>query len=200
LGVLYLSDEFGRSILELLKKEFERTGGITKAEAYDSKETDFKEHITRLKDTEAIYAVGFTSHLTNVFKQLREENFRGSILGPSTATLPVVRSISEANGVYVAAPIIYNPNFLFAQEVKKKYEDRYGKPFNHYAATGYDFMKILAGLLEDKEISRQSVKRVLEEGFMYSGIFGSLDVKPGEHDIIFPLYPAEIVDGEVRYR
>ena len=47
---------------------------------------------------------------------------------------------------------------------------------------------------------REGVKRVLEEGFIYSGVFGSLEVKAGEHDISFPLYPAQIVDGKVQYR
>jgi ABC-type branched-subunit amino acid transport system substrate-binding protein len=105
----------------------------------------------------------------------------------------------EANGAYVAAPIIYNPNFLFAKEVKEKYETKYGKPFDHYAANGYDFVKLLAGLLEEQELSRERVRRLFEEGFVYSGVFGDLDVKPGEQDITFPLHPAQIVDGEVKY-
>jgi len=57
----------------------------------------------------------------------------------------------------------------------------------------------LSGLLKDKEVSRESVKSLLESGFIYSGVFGSIDVKPGEHDITFPLHPAQIVDGEVKY-
>jgi len=51
----------------------------------------------------------------------------------------------------------------------------------------------------DKEVSRESVKNLLEGGFMYHGVFGELDVKPGEHDITFPLHPAQIVDGKLKY-
>lgn len=199
LGILYLNDDYGTSVFKLLKKEFEGTGGTVISEAFESDESDYKEQIAKLKDMEAIYAVGFDSHLKNVFKQLKKENFSEFILGPATATLPSVRNIPEANGVYVAAPIIYNPNFLFAKEVKKRYEAKYNKPFNHYAANGYDFVKLLAGLLEDKEISRESVKSLLEDGFMYPGVFGNLDVKRGEHGIAFPLDTAQIVDGEVEY-
>jgi ABC-type branched-subunit amino acid transport system substrate-binding protein len=99
----------------------------------------------------------------------------------------------------VSAPTVYNPKYLFAKEFMEKYGSRYNKPFNHYAANGYDMLKLLAGLLEDKEISRQSVRNLLEEGFIYSGVFGTLDIKPGERDLNFPLYPAQIVDGRVKY-
>jgi hypothetical protein len=53
--------------------------------------------------------------------------------------------------------------------------------------------------LEDEEVSRERMKSLLEQGFIYPGVFGDLDVKPGEHDIVFPLHPAQIVDGEVKY-
>ncbi len=199
LGILYQTDEFGRSVFELLKDEFEKIGGTVKSEPFELKEVDYKDQIANLKDMEAIYAVGFASHQKNVFRRLREENFQGLILGSSGASGPEVTSMPEANGVYVAAPVIFNPNFLFAKELKEKYEAKHNKPFTQYAANGYDFVKLLAGLLEDKEISRKSVKSVLEEGFMYSGVFGSIDVKAGEHDIIFPLHPAQIVDGTLKY-
>jgi len=87
-------------------------GRTVKSEAFEPKEVDYKEQIAKLKDMEAIYAVGFESRLKNVFRQLREKNFRGFILGATGASGPNVTSMPEANGAYVAAPIVYNPNFL----------------------------------------------------------------------------------------
>ncbi len=199
LGILYQNDEYGTPIYESLEREFKRNGGTVRSEAFNPEKFDYKKQITNLKDMEAIYAVCFAPHLKNVFRQLREENFRGFILGSAGAACSEVTSMPEVNGMYVATPIIYNPNYLFAKEAKEKYEARYNKRFNHQAANGYDLMKLMAGLLEDKEVSRKSVKSVLEEGFIYSGVLGSIDVKPGEHDILFPLYPAQIVDGKLKY-
>ncbi len=82
---------------------------------------------------------------------------------------------------------------------KVNYEINYGKPFNHQSANGYDCVKILAGLLEDKEVSRESVRNLLEQGFTYPGVLGYLDVKPGEHDIVYSLYPARILNGKINY-
>jgi len=200
LGILYQNDEFGKSVFELMQKDFQITGGIVESKIFEPNTTDFKESITRLIDMEAIYSVGFSNCLESIFKQLKEEKFKGFVLGSSSAAFPSITTMPEAQGVYMAASIIYNPNFPFAKKTKEKYETRYDKPFTHTAANGYDSIKILAGLLEDKEISRDSIRSLLEEGFIYSGVFGTIDVKPGEHDISFPLYPAQIIEEEVRYR
>jgi branched-chain amino acid transport system substrate-binding protein len=199
LGILYLNDEYGTSVFELLKEGFEKTGGTVRAEAFDVKVSDFKAQIVKLKDREAIYCVGYESQLKNVFKQLKKESFKGNIVSTNAPSLPLFRGLPESSGVYVSAPAVYNPRYLFAKEFMEKYESRYKKPFNHFVANGYDFIRLLAGLLEDKEISRQSVKNLLEDGFIYTGVFGDLDVKRGQHDITFPLHPARIVDGEVKY-
>lgn len=199
LGIFYLNDEYGKSVFEIVKKEFEANDGTVRSEAFEANELDYKGHIAKLKDMEAICPIGFPPHFKNVFKQLREENFQGLIIGANGASEPSVVRMPEANGAYVVAPIIYNPNYLFAKELKEKYEAEYDKPFTQFAANAYDFVKLLAGLLEDKEVSRKGVKGLLEEGFIYPGVFGDLDVKPGEHDITFPLHPAQIVDGKLKY-
>lgn len=199
LGILYQNDEYGSMVFDLLKEDFEKAGGTIRSESFEPKEVDFKSKIVNLKDMEAIYAVGFESLLKNVVKQLREKNFRGFILCSSGASSPNFTGIPDANGVYVAAPVIFNADFLFAKEAREKYEHKYNKPFNMFAANGYDFVKYLAGLLENKEVSRKSLKVFLEGGFEYSGVFGNLIVRPGEHDIDFALHPAQIVNGKLKY-
>jgi len=198
LGILYLNDEYGLSVFGLLKKDFEAVGGTVRAKPFEKKQSDFKEQIAKLKAMEAIYVVGYASHLKGVLQQLRKENFRGFKLG-SSGILNLAVAIPEVDGVYLAAPIIYNPHFLFAKDAREKYEGRYKKDFNHYAANGYDLVKLMANLLEDKKISRDNVKRLLEGGFIHPGVFGNLEVKQGERDIIIPLYPAQIVNGKIKY-
>jgi len=200
LGVLYHDDEFGRSLLELTQKEFKKTGGNIETEGFVADLADLKESIAKLSDMEGIYIIGYWSSIKKIIMQLKEANYKGIILTVSGAASPEIITLPEAQGVYVPAPIIYNPNFPFAKEVEKKYINRYNKPFNHFAAVGYSSIKILAGLWEDEDISRERVKTLLEEGFIYSGVFRTINVKPGEHDISFPLYPAQIINGKVKYR
>jgi len=199
LGMLHLNDAYGQSFFELIKKEFEKTGGVVRNEIFNVNSSDFKTQIAKLKDTEAIYSVGYSSHLKNVLKQLKEYNYQGFKLGGTTANSHVVRNISEANGVYISTPIIYNPNFLFAKKISEEYNNRYNNPFSYEAAIGYDFIKIFAGLIEGEEISRKNIKHILYKGFMYSGVMGAQELEPGEQEIDIPLYPAQIQDGKIKF-
>jgi len=200
LGILYQDDEFGRSVFELLQKEFKATGGLVEAEHFKPVISDLKESIGRLINMEAIHVVGFTGLIENILNQLKEANFKGTILGGNAFAFPEIIALPVAQGVYFTAPIIYNPNFPFAQEIDKKYVKKYNKRFSHSAAGAYDLIKIITGLWGNEEISRERVKSLLDEGFTYSGVFGIVNVRPGEHDISFPLYPAQIINGEVKYR
>ena len=106
----------------------------------------------------------------------------------------------EANGVYLAAPTIYNSNFQLASQVAFSFENKYDKQLDYNGANSIDLIRMLYGLLDKEEIARKNVKDVLNSGFSYSGLFGVVDVLPREHDISFQLFPAKIVDGELEFR
>ena len=203
LGILYLDDPYGQSMSRYTQQLFESKGGTVVLEPFSPKAThaeDLAPHVAKLSTLEAIFVVGWDPHLKAAFIALREAQYPGVILAPDTATLPDVRQIPEATGVYVPAPAIYNPNFIFAREVKEKYEARYQRPFTHYAAKGYDFLMMLAQLLEGRPVSRESIRDALEGGFVYSGVFGILSPKRGSHELGHSLSPAQIkAHGELKY-
>ena len=199
LGVLYLDDEYGRSVFAIAKREWEDTGGTIRGETFQFQEHMFRTQIANLQDMDAILIVGFPGHIVTLLQRLKEQEFSGIILSNNSATLPSSAALSQTEGIYAMAPIIYNPNFLFAKELKNRYDTHYGTLLNHYAANGYDVVKMMASMLEGQDVSREHVKAVLDAGFVYPGVFGDIHVKPGEHDLTFPLYPAQIVNGEVQY-
>lgn len=198
LGILYQNDAFGSSHNKKLKALFEETGGSVTSKPFEAKEPDFKEIIPDIKGNDAIYVAGFVNVVGQALKELRAEKYKGMILSHSGATsLPL--SMPELQNVYIAAPIIYNPNYVFARKAKERYETRYKKIFTHQAANGYDFMKLLAGLLEGEDLTRDNIRKLLEGEFSYPGVFGYIEKKQKEHDIPFPLYPARIVEGQIYY-
>lgn len=201
LGIHYLDDAFGRSVFRMLKKEFEKTGGTTVDVSFNTfLKKKHKGHIPQLKNTDAIFVVGFPEHFEVIFKLLGDAGYPGPILASSDAAVPFIFETPEANGVYLAAPIIYNKNFVLANETRKNYETKYGLTFDHMAANGYDLIKIIAGLLDEEELSRASLKDLLEQGFSSPGILGLVNAEPGEHDIGFLLRPAQVKDGKIKYK
>lgn len=199
LGILYLNNDYGLCFLECLQKEFRKKGGTVRCESFELTSSDFREQIKKLKKMQAVFAVGYPSLLKQIFRQLKQENYQGYVLGSHAATSHTVRTLPEAEGVYVAAPLVYDQNYIFVKEAKEKFNKAYKRPLTHYAANGYDFIKIITGLLEDEELSRKNIKSILEKGFSYTGVFGNINVKPGEHNISFPVFPARIIGGKVVY-
>jgi len=200
LGILYVNDVYGRDMSNVVATKFENSERTVTKESFEPNTIDFKDNIAKLQNKDAIFVAAFSNYLEIIFKQLREDNYSGEILTDSAASAPSVFNLPEADGVYVIAPIIYDPNFLFASQVADNFESRYNKQFDNFAANGYDIIRILGGLLQDEELSRDNVKRILDRGFSYSGVYGSVDALPGEHDIAFPLFRTQIVDGKLVFR
>ncbi len=200
LGILYQNDEFGRSVLVAIETEFENDEGTINKELFAPDAVYYKDQIVKLQNEDAIVIIAWPEHVELILKQIREVDYQGHIIGSSDAATPFVFNMPEANGMYLATPIIYDSNFLFASTASENFESRYNKQFDHWAANSYDIFRILGGLLQNEELSRDNVRRILDEGISYSGVFGSVEVLPGEHDISVRLFPSQVVDGKLVFR
>lgn len=197
LGVLYQKGPFGTSVFNLLKQRFEATGGEVNGIPFPARNPDFKTLTSALADREAIYTVGFVKNDGKAIRQLKADGFPGTILAHSGAASLLPKDYLE--GVFIAAPVIFNPNFPFARRASEAYRKRFEKPFTHQAANGYDFIHMIAGLLQEGELTRNGVRKALSGGFIHPGIFGALTVPPGARDILYPLHAARIEQGRVAY-
>ena len=200
LGIIYQNDDFGKEQRELMKKAFSESGGSVLEQPFEVKDTDYRRQLSALLGQEAIYIAGSGANLPNATRQLRDAKFQGLILMPTGGADPALFALPEMSGVYVASPIIHNPSYLYAREAGDRFLAQYHKPFNQWAANGYDFIKLICGLLEDRNVSRTSVREVMAGGFEYSGVFGHVRLRSGEHDLTFPMYPTQILNGTLTYR
>ena len=200
LGILYSNEEYGLELQRLISKAFGDAGGSMASQSFEVTDTDIHRQLEALKDQDAIYVATLGASITRALRQLREARYAGSIMTSSAGANPAAFAMPEMQGVYLSAPIIYNQAYLYARDAGDKFTARYQKPFNHWAANGYDFIKLISGLLEDRPLSRQSVREMLAAGFEYSGIFGHIRIRAGEHEIAFPLYPTQILNGTLTYR
>ena len=200
LGIIYSNEEYGTELERLLRKSFEDMGGTVASQSFVLGDTDMSRQIASLKAQDAIVVATLGASLTNTVRQLREAKYGGSVLVPSSGAVPAYFLLPEMQEVYVSAPIIYNPGYLYAREASDRFVARYKTPITVYAANGYDFIKLISGLLEDRPLTREGVHDALAAGFQYSGVFGPVLVKPGEHEMGFPMYPAQILNNTLSFR
>jgi len=198
LGIIHADDPYGNSVAELLGQSFVGRGGKVTAVSFANDVTDLTHQLETVRTMQAVYVVGQVKHIGLAIRQLRQAGYAGHLIAASGAASPQVTEMVEADGVYVGIPLVYNEDFLFARQFKDKYKARFGKPFSHQAANGYDCVKMIAELLEENEVSRQNLQLLLAQGFLYSGVQGDYELKAGKQEITMSLYPARIDHGQLR--
>ena len=198
LGILHSVDPHGCGINEALIDEFLALGGTVESEGYDPT-GDVHESITNLSDNDVIYCVGSCGELVTMLSEIRNTGYQGILMVASCGSIPQMWGLPQMQDVYVSAPLIYRAENIYAQDYMERFESTYAIPPTHHGAVVYDIMYLVDGLLEDNDLTRESLKDQLDNGFVFSGTVGILRIDPGEHDFDLAVFPAMISEGGLRY-
>ncbi len=99
--------------------------------------------------------------------------------------------------VYAGVPKVYGDEINEEAKIfREKFETRYNKEMDHYAASGYDLVKLIEQVIKSSGYSREEIKEGLSKPRVFRGIFGEVEIRGRE--MSFPLYPAKIEGGEVK--
>lgn len=199
-GVLYSNDMCTRAAMSMFVESFEILNGTTVTQQFDERAETYYDEIAALSDTDAIVIFGPTERYGVLLSELEEVGYAGEIIGGLSASDPSITSLPSADGMYLSAPYIYNTGYVYADEFSAQFEETYGVPLSHRGAAIFDAVIMLRGLLEDREVSRENLKAVLEAEFLYSGLTGIIHNVDLDHDLGYPLFAVRIVDGEMVYQ
>lgn len=155
IAVLNINDEYGVSILNVIKERAARSGiEITIDESFAPGNTDFKTQLTKIKakNPEALFFVASTPvEVTNLIKQARELDLNMDLIEASAtlASKSTIVGLGEAvDGVYtIAFPFSLG---LTGSEFALKYKSNFGKEPLFIAPFGYDTIKMLAKATKGK--------------------------------------------------
>ncbi len=198
LGIFYQNDQSGRLHEEKIRKSFAGAGKEVFSESFEFNSPGSVRGSTLPEQSDAIYVTGFTDNLKIILQFIEAANYSGIILADSG--MAGLNLLSPGyNDIYLAAPGIYTFNNDYVKSTKERYEARYLTKFTHFAANSYDFINIIAASLENKPISRESLRSQLINQFSYPGLFGYLEKNEGEFGVHYLLYSARVIDGEIRY-
>jgi ABC-type branched-subunit amino acid transport system substrate-binding protein len=199
LGVLYGVSPHGCGLNELLVQEFTATGGTVESQACAVEETDFTAEIEALSDSDAIFVAAHCGAMVAMFAALEEAGYDGNLLASSCASSPRLRDMIAQDGIYVSAPILYKTENILAIEFQEKFTEDFDIPYSHHAAVSYDIVYLVHDLLEGHDLARATLEQQLADGFVFSGVMGSMRIDPGSRDFLIPVYPAIVLEGELSY-
>ena len=200
LGLVHLNDAYGKSIYQGLAGALALKDIPVEASSFSFDETDFFFQVLELVDNQGIYFLGFPAHLVPIAKAIARQNYRGIVMASNSIAIPTNRHDGSTDGIYTTVPIVYSQSYPFARDFEEAYLAEYGEEPSHFSPCAYDFAKLVADLMKEREVSRMNLKNELNKGFQYSGVFGDIKLLAGDRDISIPLYAAQIRDGEVVYR
>ena len=192
-AIIYLNDEYGQSYRNAFKNEVEKLGGaLVEEQTFLRGDTDFRTQLTKIKfnNPDAIYIIGYNTHIINVIKQIKELEIDATILTNWILASPDVRKGNEEilEGIYLTTPSFYFSNKTSIKQFKEKFAEKYGKEPSAYAAIGCDIVNLLKKY-QNPDISKliSNLKNIKD----YEGVMGTLNSDVfGE--IRVDLYPAKI--------
>ena len=158
-SVLYVNDDYGTTIKDVFKDNFEKGGGTIKLiEPLKLGETDFRTIILKVKKNQpdVIYIPAYGPIYVHIFQQIRE------ILPniPIIADIPLFNSYTleqigkVANGIVGPATLVDDETIKIpeAEVFIKRYKSKYNKRADFNGGLGYDMFKIAAvGVMNAKD-------------------------------------------------
>lgn len=199
LGILYLNDSYGTPTMSLLAQSHESSGGTVESVGFLPNATDFSDEVASIVDNDAVFVVALRHQFPSILSELNSSGYSGHVVCAVEASIPAMWPEPELQGVFVNAPVLYNPAASIDVGFLSEFEERYGEELTHQGAIGSDVLRLIWGLLSDNEVSRENLRYMLDKGFVSSGIMGVVVLEPGSRNVDIPLYRGVIEGGELRY-
>ena len=199
LGIMRSDNVMGAELTVHLSEGFNATGGTVEVIDYCCKDADIPSKVANISDCDAIYIAADYKATQAGLLAVREAGYTGHVFGSSAASAPGITSMPEALGMYVSAPAIYNPNYLPGKSLREEFLEAYGHNMTHYAASGYDVVYLIYGLMKDRDMTREELRAQLHGGFSFPSVLGPIRVLAGTHDIQYDLLQAQVSEGVLWY-
>ena len=204
MAVLFINTDYGLSFKDIFVQKFQKLGGkIHLAEGFDQGETDFRTHLTKLKDIKELDGVYLPTHITegaNILKQAKEIGLKIQFLASNAIEGPELIQIAghATEGVIYTAPW-YNPNSPEAhiRRFDDEFFKRSGTHSEMFGAHAYDALKIAAFVIEKAgfNYNAESIKNGLYQVKNYPGVSG-VTTFDKNGDVVKPIAIKKVENGK----
>lgn len=178
-AILYGNDDlFTKSGFDTMKEVAEEMGlEIVTIETFQKGQSDYNAQLTKIKDLkpDLILASALYNEGAVIMDQARKMGIEVPFVGGNGFNSPEVIDIAgkASEGLIVATPWFGEKPDQKVQDFVKKYEEKYGKKPDQFAAQAYDALYIMAeGLKNAGEADRDALRDALAEIKDLDGILG----------------------------
>ncbi|PNC29510.1 hypothetical protein CXU17_08150 [Akkermansia muciniphila] len=203
LAITFPNNAFGKTTLKYTKKRFEEIGGQIVAEVpFDFNNIDnYRSDVLKILNSkpDAVCVRGFGRTFEAIIRSLREQGYKGFILGDSAFGVP--SSINNTKGslenaYLVTVELKTNSENSFIKKYIEDYKANYKSAPSFIDALGYDAFTFLAKALEQSEHNGISISDTLYNMDSLELLLGNNFFK-NSNDANFQVEIYKIVNGKV---
>lgn len=187
-------DDFTKSGFETMEATAKELGlEILKIEKYATGDTDFSAQLTNIQaaNPDAIFASSLYKEGGLILDQARKMGLDVPVVGGNGFNSPqVIEQAGEAaEGVIVASPWFPEREMESVQEFVKKFEAKYGKKPDQFAAQAYDALYIMAqamldaGGADDRDALREALANIKD----FDGVTGKFSFDEVGNPVMEPV-------------
>lgn len=200
LGLINIDNAYGNSVSNELSRLLTTKEVTTQKIVYNKINPSLRERLKAFVDCDAISFTCFPSDIEPLAKAIREEYPNMPLIGPNSISSSHYLKNPIFDGIYVAAPLVYNPASPYLGNVGTRFEETYGLPLSQYSAIGYDIITLLTQIIGKNGASPDAIKNTFEAGFVFPGLFGDVVNAQGSHHMTYQLIPAKIKNQKLKYQ
>ncbi|MCF6093936.1 ABC transporter substrate-binding protein [Microaerobacter geothermalis] len=195
-------DDFTKSGFETMQATSEKMGlEILTIEKFSTGDADFKAQLTKIQslNPDAIFVSALYKEGGLILDQARKLGLNVPVVGGNGFNSPQVSKVAgqAAEGILVASPWFPEREVPAVQEFVKKYEGKYGKKPDQFAAQAYDALRIMAeALLQIEDPSdRDALRDALAGVKDFDGVTGKFAFDENRDPVMDPVI-LTIKDGK----
>lgn len=176
-AIFYQNDDYGKSLSEGFKNEFEKKGGkILITEVFEGGQTDFRDPIIKIKmkNPEVIYFPGNYQECGKILRQAKELALNSIFVGGDGAySTDLIKLAGEAaeGSFYTIMSLGQGVIDSLVSDFEIKFKKKYGKDVDVYAAYAYDALFTLVVAIKKSSADPDKIKNALYK-VKYIGITG----------------------------
>lgn len=203
-AVVYIdnSSDYSKGLAKSFKTTFEGNGGkVVAEESYQTKDTDFKAVLTRIKtlNPEVIFVPGYYEEVGKIIKQAREMGIKAPMMGGDGWDAPELMQIAGAenlNNTFISNHYSSEDKDPKVTKFIENFKGKYGSVPDAMAVLGYDGMYMMADAIKRAgSTDKEKIKDALANTKDFEGVTGKISLDKN-HDPVKAAVVLEYKDGK----
>jgi len=199
-ALLYINTDYGVGYKDIITARFKELGGtLDLTESFDQGVTDFRAQLAKVKaqNPQFVFVLGNPKEVGYLLKQSRELGLKCLFIANNVEGQDVLNVAGKAaEGLVIVLPY-FDPSSPSpkVQQFVAKYQGRYGRLPDLYAANGYDAMYMVKAAMVAKGFTGEQVRDGLYALKDFEGVNGRVSFDKNG-DVVMPLAYKQIKDGK----